>query len=203
MMGAFRRGCGDINECRFQNNPCSYQCQNSYGGFKCGCPRGYFGLGGSQCIKANSGFQQPTGQCYDCEPLGNADFARMEMLSGYVQNPRPVNTSVPIIMHLSLQNLNPRQRLIQLIPAIRILKDHTLYKIIGGNKDRMFMIKNQNGVHSIHYEEDIEPGKYTIKLKVIPKIGRKAAKKASLGIQEMEATMKNKFKIEIVFHFEE
>nr|XP_039274608.1 fibrillin-1-like isoform X4 [Styela clava] len=201
MMGG--RGCGDINECRFQNNPCSYQCQNSYGGFKCGCPRGYFGLGGSQCIKAISGFQQPTGKCYDCHSLSSTESAQMEMISGDDENRPPVNTSVPIIMHLSLQNLNPRQRLIQLIPAIRTLKDHTLYKIIGGNKGRMFSIKKQDGVHSIHYEEDIKPGKFTIKLKVIPKIGRKAAKKASLGIQEMEATMKNKFKIEIAFHIEE
>ncbi|XP_077971874.1 uncharacterized protein LOC120348526 isoform X2 [Styela clava] len=201
MMGG--RGCGDINECRFQNNPCSYQCQNSYGGFKCGCPRGYFGLGGSQCIKAISGFQQQTGQCYDCHSLSSTESAQMEMISGDDENRPPVNTSVPIIMHLSLQNLNPHQRLIQLIPAIRTLKDHTLYKIIGGNKGRMFRIKKQDGVHSIHYKEDIKPGKYSIIIKVIPKIGRKTAKKASLGFQEMEATMKNKFKIEIVFHIEE
>nr|XP_039274632.1 fibrillin-2-like [Styela clava] len=109
------RECGDINECRFQNNPCAYQCQNSYGGFKCGCPRGYFGLGGSQCIKVISGFQQPTGQCYDCDPLNSTESAQMEMISGDDENRPPVNTSVPIIMHLSLQNLNQREQLIQLI----------------------------------------------------------------------------------------
>nr|XP_039274602.1 fibrillin-2-like isoform X1 [Styela clava] len=234
MMGGYGRGCGDINECRFQNNPCSYQCQNSYGGFKCGCPRGYFGLGGSQCMNGMGGFQQPPvypqqygqlpfmggrgapmGRCYDCGPVGphrqrrSTESAQMEMISGDDENRPPVNTSVPIIMHLSLQNLNPRQRLIQLIPAIRTLKDHTLYKIIGGNEGRMFRIHKQDSFHFIHLnrgfereEGKIEPGQYKIKVEAKPTIDKKTAKKASLDNPQIEKAMENTVKFEVLFDIE-
>lgn len=41
-----RGSCGDVNECRFQSSPCSYGCNNKFGGFSCGCPRSFYGIGG-------------------------------------------------------------------------------------------------------------------------------------------------------------
>ena len=43
-------GCGDVDECQLGRGSCSFGCSNTYGGFQCSCPMGFFRLGSGYVI---------------------------------------------------------------------------------------------------------------------------------------------------------
>jgi hypothetical protein len=52
-------GCGDVDECQLGRGSCSFGCSNTYGGFQCSCPMGFFRLGSGHCVRGGpSGFRQ-------------------------------------------------------------------------------------------------------------------------------------------------
>ncbi|GAB1286208.1 Hemicentin-2 [Apodemus speciosus] len=64
--------CEDVDECLEQLDECHYNqlCENTAGGHRCGCPRGYRQQGhGLPCLDINECLQQPTSCAYQCQNL--------------------------------------------------------------------------------------------------------------------------------------
>ena len=45
--------CGDVDECQMGGGSCQYGCQNTYGGFSCTCPAGFYRMGAGYVKQSN------------------------------------------------------------------------------------------------------------------------------------------------------
>lgn len=134
----------------------------------------------------------------------------MEEISGDDENRPPVNTSVPVILSLSMADLVPRQRLLRLLPALRALQDHTMYRITSGNEAGMFRIHKRDNVHFIHInrgfgaqEGRINPGKYKIQVQAESTLDMEQAKRLSLDNRAVEKAMVDTVQFDVEFDISE
>uniref|UniRef100_A0A8C2EZ36 Fibrillin 2b n=1 Tax=Cyprinus carpio TaxID=7962 RepID=A0A8C2EZ36_CYPCA len=165
-------GCQDVNECALNNNPCSYGCSNTDGGYLCGCPGGFYRAGQGHCI-TGVGFQGQFGSegvddedslspeaCYECKINGdlgkkgrhrrNAGDNELKVLFEYCPSlcsHHVFNTSIP--MNLSLAQLQNKEPLLELLPALEPLEDHVRYVITHGNQGEHFRILERRDGKSV------------------------------------------------------
>lgn len=156
----------------------------------------------------------PRGRCYNCGPVGPQRQKRsigaiMEDIRADDENPPPVNVSVPVIMHFSLHDLHHREHLIQFLPALRQLNEHTRYRITHGNEDNLFRIHKRQMeegiVHFLHLNQPssrVAPGKYKLGVEVRPMIDLDTAVRQSLNSKEIEDAMIKPTNLEVEFNIE-
>uniref|UniRef100_A0A8C2J4J2 Fibrillin 2b n=1 Tax=Cyprinus carpio TaxID=7962 RepID=A0A8C2J4J2_CYPCA len=160
-------GCQDVNECSLNNNPCSYGCSNTDGGYLCGCPGGFYRAGQGHCI-TGVGFQGQFGSegvddeeslspeaCYECKINGdlgkkgrhrrNTDLDLSEETVSLAS--MDVQTSIP--MNLSLAQLQNKEPLLELLPALEPLEHHVRYVITHGNQGEHFRILERRDGKSV------------------------------------------------------
>ncbi|XP_016304947.1 fibrillin-2-like [Sinocyclocheilus anshuiensis] len=160
-------GCQDVNECNLNNNPCSYGCSNTDGGYLCGCPGGFYRAGQGHCI-TGVGFQGQFGSegvddeeslspeaCYECKingDLGKKGRHRRntgdnELKETVSLASMDVQTSIP--MNLSLAQLQNKEPLLELLPALEPLEHHVRYVITHGNQGKHFRILERRDGKSV------------------------------------------------------
>lgn len=176
------------------------------------------------CMSGYRGFQQPMyqpppynhygaprGRCYSCgsQRQKRSIGAVMEQIRAEDENPPPVNVSVPIILHVNLHDLAHREHLIELIPALRQLNEHTRYRITHGNEDNLFRIHKRQMdagvVHFIHLNQPsnrVAPGKYKLGIEVRPMIDLDTAVRQSLNSKKIEDAMIRPTHLELEFNVE-
>lgn len=181
------------------------------------------------CMNGLGGFQQPRyppaypqmpymgpqqqmgGRCYDCgsqlpQRQRRSVTAIMEEVSGEDENRPPVNTSLPIILILKMKDLAPRQRLLRLLPALKVLKDHTQFKITEGNEAGMFRIHKRDGMIFIHINRGFQasdgpiiPGRYKIKVEAKPTLDQNIIEMSAMNNLVLEQALKNILKFDVEF----
>uniref|UniRef100_A0A671P3C9 Fibrillin-2-like n=1 Tax=Sinocyclocheilus anshuiensis TaxID=1608454 RepID=A0A671P3C9_9TELE len=159
-------GCQDVNECNLNNNPCSYGCSNTDGGYLCGCPGGFYRAGQGHCI-TGVGFQGQFGSegvddeeslspeaCYECKingDLGKKGRHRRNTGDNELKTvslaSMDVQTSIP--MNLSLAQLQNKEPLLELLPALEPLEHHVRYVITHGNQGKHFRILERRDGKSV------------------------------------------------------
>ncbi|XP_016101547.1 fibrillin-2b [Sinocyclocheilus grahami] len=160
-------GCQDVNECNLNNNPCSYGCSNTDGGYLCGCPGGFYRAGQGHCI-TGVGFQGQFGSegvddeeslspeaCYECKingDLGKKGRHRRntgdnELKETVSLASMDVQTSIP--MNLSLAQLQNKEPLLELLPALEPLEHYVRYVIMHGNQGEHFRILERHDGKSV------------------------------------------------------
>ncbi|XP_051766700.1 fibrillin-2b isoform X2 [Ctenopharyngodon idella] len=160
-------GCQDVNECSMGSNPCSYGCSNTDGGYLCGCPGGFYRAGQGHCI-TGAGFQGQFGSegvddeeslspeaCYECKingDLGKKGRNRRnagdnELKETVSMASMDVQTSIP--MNLSLAQLQNKEPLLELLPALEPLEHHVRYVITHGNQGEHFRILERRDGKSV------------------------------------------------------
>uniref|UniRef100_A0A8C2EZW0 Fibrillin 2b n=1 Tax=Cyprinus carpio TaxID=7962 RepID=A0A8C2EZW0_CYPCA len=152
-------GCQDVNECALNNNPCSYGCSNTDGGYLCGCPGGFYRAGQGHCI-TGVGFQGQFGSegvddedslspeaCYECKINGDLGKKGRHRRNTVSMASMDVQTSIP--MNLSLAQLQNKEPLLELLPALEPLEDHVRYVITHGNQGEHFRILERRDGKSV------------------------------------------------------
>ncbi|XP_073700683.1 fibrillin-2-like [Garra rufa] len=160
-------GCQDVNECSMNNNPCSYGCSNTDGGYLCGCPGGFYRAGQGHCI-TGVGFQGQFASegvddeealspeaCYECKINGDLgkkgrhrrNAGNNELKETVSMASMDVQTSIP--MNLSLAQLQNKEPLLELLPALEPLEHHVRYVITHGNQGEHFRILERRDGKSI------------------------------------------------------
>uniref|UniRef100_A0A4W3HSE0 Fibrillin-2 n=1 Tax=Callorhinchus milii TaxID=7868 RepID=A0A4W3HSE0_CALMI len=224
----YGNNCHDVNECSSFKNPCSYGCSNTEGGYLCGCPPGYYRVGQGHCVSGmgfNKGQHLPFGgdtddenllsheTCYECKINGRAKRSVNGSETEQVTTSR-INSfmiyscvSSPIAkfkMSLNISELNNKEHILELIPAIEPLHNHVRYTISYGNEDSYFRIHQKEGLSYLHVtkKRPVE-GTYTLEITSIPLYKKQALQKLEDSkdndylLGELGEALKMKLQIEL------
>nr|XP_006626990.1 PREDICTED: fibrillin-2 [Lepisosteus oculatus] len=188
----FTTSCEDVNECSYFKNPCSYGCSNTEGGYLCGCPTGYYRVGQGHCV---SGMGFGKGQylpldgegdeenalspeaCYECKINGfgkKTGRKRRSSNQTALAEDQPISLASldiesPLNLNLKISELNPKEHILEVIPAIKPLTNHVRYVISSGNEDGFFHIQQRGGLSYLHTtKKKTWPGTYTLEITSIP-----------------------------------
>uniref|UniRef100_A0ACB8E5R9 Fibrillin-1 n=1 Tax=Sphaerodactylus townsendi TaxID=933632 RepID=A0ACB8E5R9_9SAUR len=195
----FSGGCQDVNECGSSQAPCSYGCSNTEGGYVCGCPPGYFRIGQGHCVagmglgRGHSQDLSVSGEvddnslspeaCYDCKINGYPKRGRKRRSTNEtdaldIEDQPETNATVnlaswdiekPAALVFNISDLNNRDRILKLIPALTALTNHNRYLIDSGNEDGFFRINQKEGVSFLHLtKKKAVPGTYLLQISSIP-----------------------------------
>ncbi|KAL0963262.1 hypothetical protein UPYG_G00351840 [Umbra pygmaea] len=164
--------CEDVNECSHKN-PCSYGCSNTQGGYLCGCPQGYFRMGQGHCVSGMSfgmgRYGSPSVEdpeivednalspesCYDCKINGYPKKHNRRRRDANGTQPLQMSLAsldmeVPVSLLLNISQLNPKDHILELVPAIQPLLGHVHYVIAAGNHNGLFRIEQRGGLSYLH-----------------------------------------------------
>ncbi|MBN3310725.1 FBN2 protein, partial [Amia calva] len=186
----FSSGCEDVNECSSFKNPCNYGCSNTEGGYLCGCPTGYYRAGQGHCVSGmgfGKGQYMPVGgeedgenalspeACYDCKINGiSKKNSRRRRHTNETEPTEPVSLASldidsPVVLSLNISELNPKEHILELIPAIQPLTNHVRYVISSGNEDGLFRIHQREGLSYLHTaKRKALPGTYDLEISSVP-----------------------------------
>ncbi|KAJ6664070.1 hypothetical protein lerEdw1_008285 [Lerista edwardsae] len=195
----FSGACQDINECGSSQAPCSYGCSNTEGGYVCGCPPGYFRIGQGHCVSGmgmGRGHGQDlsvSGEvddnslspeaCYDCKINGYPKRGRKRRSTNETSSldaedqpkvERAVNLASwdiekPTTFSFNISDLNYKDRILKLIPALTTLTNHNRYLIDHGNEGGFFRINQKEGISFLHLTKKKPiPGIYSLQISSIP-----------------------------------
>ncbi|MEE6503116.1 hypothetical protein FKM82_004742 [Ascaphus truei] len=172
----FSTGCQDVNECSSSHTPCSYGCSNTEGGYVCGCPPGYFRIGQGHCV-TGAGLSRTqelavSGEiddnslspeaCYDCKINGYPKRGRKRRSTNETtsndaeEDIEPQvslaswDTEKTVIFSFNISDLNNKDRILELTPALTTLTNHNRYLIDSGNEDGFFRINQKEGISYLH-----------------------------------------------------
>ncbi|XP_067114081.1 fibrillin-2-like [Osmerus mordax] len=183
----FSSSCEDVNECSSRKNPCNYGCSNTEGGYLCGCPPGYYRVGQGHCV-TGVGFGKDqygpveTGEednalspdtCYECKvngyPKKNGRKRRStnETAEDIQVSLASLDMELLLTLVLNTSQLNPKQHILELMPAIKPLSGHVHYVIATGNQDGQFRIQRRDGLsylHSTKRKVATLPQEYTLEI---------------------------------------
>ncbi|XP_043916738.1 fibrillin-2 [Protopterus annectens] len=183
--------CQDVNECTFTKNPCSFGCSNTEGGYLCHCPPGYYRIGQGHCV-SSMGFSQgqylPPGSefeeenalspeaCYECKINGHSkkqsrrrrNINKTELIQFERTSLASLAIEKPLTLRFNTSELNAKEYIMQLIPAIEPLHNHVHYVISRDSGNGLFHIRQQDG-HSYLYTNRKKPvpGTYTLEVSSI------------------------------------
>ncbi|XP_023701075.2 fibrillin-2 isoform X1 [Paramormyrops kingsleyae] len=188
-----RSRCEDIDECDSFRNPCSYGCANTEGGYLCGCPPGYYRVGQGHCVsgmlvgkgqfapRGAEGEEEGNGPsaeaCHDCkvssyrkrsgrQPRGAGRAQPLEESSFSLAS---VDMEVPLNLVMNISELDPKQHILELVPALRHLADRMQYVISSGNRNAAFRIQQRGGLSYLHAaRHTASPGTYTLEVSSLP-----------------------------------
>uniref|UniRef100_A0A803T951 Fibrillin 1 n=1 Tax=Anolis carolinensis TaxID=28377 RepID=A0A803T951_ANOCA len=191
----FSGACQDVNECGSSQAPCSYGCSNTDGGYVCGCPPGYFRIGQGHCVsglglgkghghgqdlsassEVDENSLSPEG-CYDCKINGYPKRGRKRRSTNETDgldaemavNLASWDIEKPATLSFNISDLNNKDRLLQLIPALTTLTNHNRYLIDHGNEGGFFRINQKEGVSFLHLtKKKPVPGAYSLQISSIP-----------------------------------
>ncbi|CAI5792881.1 fibrillin-1 isoform X1 [Podarcis lilfordi] len=195
----FGGGCQDVNECGSSQAPCSYGCSNTEGGYVCGCPPGYFRIGQGHCVSGmglGKGHGQDLSAssevddnslspeaCYDCKINGYPKRGRKRRSTNETdaldaEDQPEMETAVnlaswdiekPATLSFNISDLNNKDRILKLIPALTTLTNHNRYLIDHGNEGGFFRINQKEGVSFLHLtKKKPVPGTYSLHISSIP-----------------------------------
>ncbi|XP_048832997.1 fibrillin-2b isoform X7 [Brienomyrus brachyistius] len=182
--------CQDVNECSLNSNPCSFGCSNTDGGYLCGCPGGYYRAGQGHCV-TGMGFQ---GQfvpgpeedddeslspeaCYECKVNGGKSGRQRRSANELKQQGgvslASVDTQTSIPMNLSLAELQNKEPLLELLPALQPLEHHVRYVITHGNQGEYFrLLERRDGKSVLRLGRRAPaPGSYRLEIAGLPLFG--------------------------------
>ncbi|PIO35813.1 hypothetical protein AB205_0174470 [Aquarana catesbeiana] len=186
----FSASCQDVNECT-SKNPCNYGCSNTDGGYVCGCPTGYYRAGQGHCV-SSIGFNR--GQylsaaideseenalspeaCYECKINGYPKKSGRSKRSSNDTQPlmdekislKSLDIEEPLKIKINISELNTKNHILEIVPAIQALTNHIRYVISQGN-NTIFRINQRDGLSYLHAtHKNIQPGTYTLGIISIP-----------------------------------
>lgn len=89
-----------------------------------------------------------------------------------------LDTDTPIKMNLNISELNYKEHILELVPAIEPLNHHVRYVISHGNDNSFFRIHQKDGLSYLHMtkKRPLE-GVYTLEITSIPLYKKKALQK--------------------------
>lgn len=61
-----------------------------------------------------------------------------------------LDMEVPLALVLNASQLNPKEHILELVPAIKPLSGHVHYIIAAGNQDSLFRIQQRDGLSYLH-----------------------------------------------------
>ncbi|XP_043933555.1 fibrillin-1 isoform X1 [Protopterus annectens] len=176
----FSGACTDVNECTSSQNPCTHGCSNTDGGYLCGCPPGYYRAGQGHCVSGmglgNGHLQVPEEvnddnvlspeACYECKINGYPKRGRNRRSANETYSAesdvkgKNVGESIvsldsldigdPLEFTLNIAELHSKDHILELIPALSALTNHSRYKIDSGNEDGIFRISQKEGISYLH-----------------------------------------------------
>ncbi|KAH0619971.1 hypothetical protein JD844_014452 [Phrynosoma platyrhinos] len=195
----FSGACQDVNECGSSQAPCSYGCSNTEGGYVCGCPPGYFRIGQGHCVSGmglGKGHGQDlavSGEvddnslspeaCYDCKINGYPKRGRKRRSTNETDaldaedqtemeaavNLASWDIEKPATLSFNISDINNKDRILKLIPALTTLTNHNRYLIDHGNEGGFFRINQKEGVSFLHLtKKKPVPGTYSLQISSIP-----------------------------------
>ncbi|CAK8693060.1 unnamed protein product [Clavelina lepadiformis] len=222
--GFFRIGSGHCmrGSGGFQQRIPHYPMFPGYGGMSpCGVPNGP-PCGGGGGMGGGMGMQQPRAMplpsrdtvCYNCMPGGDvrrrqrrsADdetegrFIEIRDHEGMAR----LNTSYPIEIFMSNQNLNHHTELLDLRPSLKQLRNNAHYEIVTGNEEKLFKMKHEDDISVLHFTKRafaekvvMESSEYSIQLKASSTLESEALHRVSLDSEVIKEAISDEVRLNV------
>uniref|UniRef100_F6ZCP2 Fibrillin 1 n=1 Tax=Ornithorhynchus anatinus TaxID=9258 RepID=F6ZCP2_ORNAN len=210
----FSGACQDVNECGSPQAPCSYGCANTEGGYLCGCPPGYLRVGHGHCVSGMArGLDPPVSgevddnslspeTCYECKINGYPKRGRKRR---EVNDTAAAVEEQTAVFAFNVSRVSSKVRILELVPALSALTNHSRYLIESGNAQGLFRLNAKEGVSYLHFSKK-KPvaGTYSLQLSSVPLYKRKELNqlesKHNADYLSGELGESLKMKIQIVLH---
>uniref|UniRef100_H3AKG6 Fibrillin 1 n=1 Tax=Latimeria chalumnae TaxID=7897 RepID=H3AKG6_LATCH len=183
----FNGACEDVNECASFQTPCTFGCSNTEGGYLCGCPPGYYRVGQGHCV-SGAGIRQklevPVGDddenllspeaCYECKINGYPKKGRTRRTIDQTMTVSAVSLASldieePLVFAFNISELNSNEHILELVPALTTLTNHTRYFVDYGNENGFFRINQKEGISYLHLtKKKPAAGAYSLHISSIP-----------------------------------